>query len=466
VREFGTTRRTGKAHLLSALRTRPALALAVSGALALALCAPAGGLGAPAANPATFRIVQDPIGFSMEYPLLEQALGAGPCPPAPLARLFRELGSPPVRIGGDSQDLAGPTSAYHYYVPATFWPVLGCFARETGSQITVGLNFAQSSIEDERATIALAQQNIPAAQLSFSLGNEPDLYGESHPLHSEPGFTVPLERSGSWSAAEYAQQWTSRRDELGAIRLEGPDLAGNTWKAQIAQLLFADPPDQLDAHLYPTSACGVGPPATSARLLNRHSSVEVVKERRWLVVGAQAVHRPAVISEANSASCGGKPGVSDAPVASIWAVRFVLAALLEGFQQVRFHSAGTSYDPFTFNANGSVTPHPLASALYFLHHWIPVGATITSYVPTAPSASSTELFGASITRGRSTSVILTSFAPHPLELQIPLSSSARTVQLDALTLAGSQPALSRLAVSEHLARLQLAPNTVLALKVP
>src|SRR5208282_3415655 len=108
-----------------------------------------------------------------------------------------------------------------------------------------------------------------------------------------------------------------------------------------------------------------------------------------------------------------------------------------GFQQVRFHSAGTSYDPFTFNASGSVTPHTLASALYFLHHWIPVGASITSYVPTAPSASASELYGASITHGRSTSVILTSFAAHPLEVQIPLSSNARTVELDALTLASS-----------------------------
>jgi hypothetical protein len=96
------------------------------------------------AAPAGAVIVErSPFGLSMEYPLIERALGAGPCPSPALVATWRALGSPSLRIGGDSQDLAGLTPAYHYDVPPTLWPTLGCMARETGAQITVGLNRGQ-----------------------------------------------------------------------------------------------------------------------------------------------------------------------------------------------------------------------------------------------------------------------------------------------------------------------------------
>ncbi len=311
-------------------------------------CASAGGLGALAAGgraatngTSSTLISRSAFGLSVEYPLLERALGPGPCPSQALIGTFRGLGPPSLRIGGDSQDLAGPSLAYHYFIRPSFWTVLGCFARETKAQITVGLNFAEGTLADNRAMIAAAEQTIPAAQLSFSLGNEPDLYGISHVLPN--GFTVPIFRHGTWSASVYARQWTRRRALLGAIRLEGPDLAGNGWRAPIARLLRSDPPDQIDAHSYPASACPIGPPGTPRRLLSRRASIGQINKLGWLLAAARAAHRPTVISESNSASCGGEPHVSDTPVASVWAVRFTMAALLAGFEQVRFHSDGTSY---------------------------------------------------------------------------------------------------------------------------
>src|SRR5205085_7828670 len=108
------------------------------------------------------------------------ALGVGACPSAALIATLRELGSPAIRIGGASQDLAGPTASYHYDIPRQFWTTLGCLARETGAQITIGLNFGAPQLEDEQTTIGRAEQAVPAAQLSFSLGNEPDLYTIAH----------------------------------------------------------------------------------------------------------------------------------------------------------------------------------------------------------------------------------------------------------------------------------------------
>lgn len=366
-------------------------------------------------------VTQSPFGLSIEYPLLERALGAAACPSSALISTLRELGSPTIRIGGDSQDLAGPTAAYHYDISAQFWTTLGCLARETGSSIVVGLNFATNTLADQQAMIAAAQQAVPAAQLSFSLGNEPDLYTISHIIPNEPGFIVPSFRSPPWTAGMFASEWQSRRSQLGAIRVEGPDLAGTGWRTQIEQVLRADPPSQVDAHGYPTVApCGKsGLSATAGHLLSVHASVGMAEKLSWLARTAHAIGRPAVISETNSASCGGRPGVSDAPVSGVWATRYVIAALLAGFQQVRFHSAGTSYDPLIFEPNGSVALRPLGHALLFLHHWLPVGSRIVSI------SHDPRVLAVKVTSKWSLSYIYSSFAAKPIRFVAPGAAPVR-----------------------------------------
>jgi hypothetical protein len=363
-------------------------------------------------------VVQSPFGLSIEYPLLQRVLGTGPCPSPALVSTLRELGSPSIRIGGDSQDLAGPTAAYHYDIGAPgapFWTTLGCLARESGSPIVVGLNFATNALADQQSMIAAAQQAVPAAQLSFSLGNEPDLYTISHIIPNEPGFIVPSFRSPPWTAGLFVSEWQSRRAQLGAIRLEGPDLAGTGWRAATEAALRADPPSQVDAHGYPTVApCGKGGlSATAAHLLSAHASVGMAEKLSWLARAAHAIGRPAVISETNSASCGGRPGVSDAPVSGMWAIRYTIAALLAGFQQVRFHSAGTSYDPLVFGSDGGVTMRPLGKALLFLHRWLPVGSRIVSI------SHDPRVLAVKVTGQSGVSDIYSSFAAKPIRFAAP-----------------------------------------------
>jgi hypothetical protein len=421
---------------------------------------------------AAIVVSRSPFGLSIEYPLMERALGGGPCPGPALVATLRALGSPALRIGGDSQDLAGPTAAYHYFVPASFWTTLGCLARETGAQITVGLNFAEGPAAEDSTTIAAAERAIPASQLSFSLGNEPDLYGIPHILPNEPGFTVPTYRPSPWTAGAYASEWTSRRASLGAVRIEGPDLAGIGWRVRIARLLETNPPDTMSVHAYPTVACGsAGPPTTTTRLLSAHASVGLVEKYDWLLTAARAARRPAVISESNSASCGGKPGISDSPVAAIWAVRYVVAALLHGFAQVRFHTAGTSYDPIVFEANGTVAVRPLGHALLFLRRWIPLGSRIVALarppsrgVPWRGSSHDSRVLAARVTSATHTSTIVSSFATKPVAFTIDVAGTARRLATETLTSASAIEARSSIAVRAHRARVVLAPNTVVVIE--
>ena len=428
---------------------------------------------------------RSPFGLSIEYPLMERALGAGPCPGPALVAMLRELGSPTLRVGGDSQDLAGPSGAYHYPVPASFWPALGCLARETGSQITVGLNFATAPLADELADVAAAEQAIPAGQLSFSLGNEPDLYGISHILPNEPAFTVPVFRAAPWTAAQYLSEWDSRRALLGPVAIEGPDFAGSQWGSTAASQLAADPPTTFDVHDYPTSACGAGAERpTPARLLGEHASVGLLDKYAWMLALAHSTNRPIVVSESNSASCGGTPGISNTPVAEVWAARFVVASLLAGYAQVRFHSAGTSYDPLLFGANGAVTLTPLGRALLFVHRWIPLGsriepgarasAVLAARITAAggstsggPGASPSGESARSVNGGAATgmgaaSMILSSFSTKAIAYEVDVQGTARSVHTDTLTTNSPAEVGRWVAVHAHRARVLLAPNTVVA----
>jgi hypothetical protein len=416
-------------------------------------------------------VQRSPFGLSLEYPLMEKALGSGPCPNPALVASLRELGSPSLRIGGDSQDLAGPTAAYRYFISPSFWTTLGCLARQSGVQVTVGLNFATSSLADELTTIAEAEQAIPAAQLSFSLGNEPDLYGISHIFPDEPGVEIPAFRASPWTAAQYAEEWQSRRAMLGQVRIEGPDLAGIGWDTTIGPMLRSDPPDVLDVHAYPTSACGA-PLTTAARLLTEHASVGLVEKYSWMLSLAHTLHRPAILSESNSASCGGKPGVSNTPVAGVWAARYVVAALLGGFQQVRFHSAGGSYDPLVFNPNGTVTLQPLGQALLFLHRWIPLGSRIApaARVPGVLAATVSDE-GVSVNTsgdskaGADRDVIVSSFSSKALSYVVEVPDGAQRIGTDTLTTTRPGETRASVAVHAHRARLMLAPDTVVAIRL-
>ncbi|HEY5285486.1 MAG TPA: hypothetical protein VIJ50_00095 [Solirubrobacteraceae bacterium] len=421
-------------------------------------------------NAHALLVQRSPFGLSFEYPLMERALGPGPCPSPALVASLRELGSPSVRIGGDSQDLAGPTAAYRYFIAPSFWTTLGCLARQTGVQVTVGLNFATSPIADELTTIAEAEQAIPGAQLSFSLGNEPDLYGISHIFPDEPGVAIPAFRATPWTAQQYVGEWQSRRVALGPIRIEGPDLAGIGWRATVSQTLRSDPPEVLDVHAYPTSACGA-PLTTAARLLAEHASVGLVEKYGWLLNLARTLNRPAIVSESNSASCGGKPGVSNTPVAEVWAARYVVAALLGGFQQVRFHSANGSYDPLVFNPNGSVALQPLGQALLFLHRWIPLGSRI------GPAARTPGVLAARVSEGASANtaggggagarmnLIVSSFSSKTLPYAVEVPGGAGRLSTDTLTTTHAGEASASVAVHAHRAVLMLAPNTVVAIRL-
>jgi hypothetical protein len=455
-------------------RRGPALALGAVIVLALAVLIVPGHLGrseregGAAAAPGTLAlgapqgaavtIGRDPIGLSIEYPLLAHDLGGGACPSAALLRTLRALGSPTIRIGGDSQDAVAPAGTPAQPgvtdLPRDFWSQVACLERETQTPIVVGLNLASGETAWAAQLAASARAAIPAARLSFELGNEPDIYGAPVPWwngHALLGTHMP------WPT--YLQRARAVEAVIGpGSVVEGPDFASGRWVRRVPMLARTLHLRILDAHFYPLDACRDPTEATAASLLSRQIQTKL-DERVRLVRDARAQRLAAVISETNSVSCGGVAGISDEPAAAVWAVRMVLQALRDGFAAVRFHASGGAYDPFVVNA-GVVTPRPLYLGLLSAAGLLRAGAVLRA-IPNAAS-----LDALAITRSDGArSFVLSNYAATPRWVTLAAPAGAR---VSVLSIVASAPAVRRgvLVATRGRARVELPPNSVDAIALP
>jgi hypothetical protein len=326
-------------------------------------------------------ITMPPVGLSIEYPIMARDLGTGPCPPGALAAELLRLGSPPLELAGVSQDMTAPNGALSapadswetatlYSLPTAFWSQLQCLLTAAKDPLTVGLNLRTGNVTWATQMVAEAQ-SAATDGLSFSLGNEPDRYG----LPNYSSLDKPLVGEEAAAANLYLQLATKLRQAIGGAPLLGPELSRPAlWRYQLPRILEQLHEQTVGIHLYPLTDCRSPREVTTGGLLSARVA-DAPTQLAWVVSAAGAAGLPAIISEANSASCGGLAGVSDRPAAAVWSVRFVLSALKTGFREVRFHFGGDPYDPFIVQG-AEVLKRPLESALVALNQWLPRGASL------------------------------------------------------------------------------------------
>jgi hypothetical protein len=448
------------------------LAIALCGAVVLALVllalpghlgradrgsapAPALVLAAPSGSP--IAVGPHPLGLSIEYPLLAHDLGSGRCPPASLVAAIEALGSPTVRIGGDSQDSVAPAGTPAHPgvtdLPPGFWAGVACLERATRAPVVVGLNLASGEPAWAAEMAASARSAIAAPRLSFELGNEPDIYGRRVPWWDGRALRrTPM----PW--ATYLRRARAVAAVLGSgSAIEGPDFASGRWVHAVPMLATTLHLRTLDAHYYPLDACRRPAGATARALLSRQIQTKL-NERVRLARYARAGRLTAVISETNSTSCGGVAGLSDAPVAAVWAVRMILRALRSGFASVRFHSSGGAYDPFVVNAAGAVKQRPLYLGLLAAARLLTPGAVLR------PIRNAASLDGAVITApGGVRTIVLSNYAARPTRVLV-----AAPATVHVLRIVARAPTVLRAVVVpvSGRARVQLLPNSVEAISVP
>ncbi len=321
-------------------------------------------------------IASDPVGLSVEYSVLAADLGTGSCPPPELVSTIEGLGVPTIRIGGDSGDETAPAGTPPFAgvtdLPAAFWSQLACLESQTQEPFVIGLNLA-SQMPAWAATMAAgARSAVPASLLSFEIGNEADIDGPS-----TAWWNATAEAKSLLPFPTYLDDAEAVEGQLGpGAELEGPDFATPRWTAEIPQIATALSLHTIDGHFYPLNACtGLGQ-ATVTALLARGAS-EPGGAILATLAQAERIHLPMVISESNSVACRGKPGVSDAPASAVWGLRLVINMIMSGIKSVRFHSSGSSYDPFVVSGT-TVATRPLYLGLETAVQLLPVGATLTA----------------------------------------------------------------------------------------
>ena len=321
-------------------------------------------------------IASDPVGLSVEYSVLAADLGTGSCPPPELVSTIEGLGVPTIRIGGDSGDETAPAGTPAFAgvtdLPAAFWSQLACLESQTQEPFVIGLNLA-SQMPAWAATMAAgARSAVPASLLSFEIGNEADIDGPS-----TAWWNATAEAKSLLPFPTYLDDAEAVDGQLGpGAELEGPDFATPRWTSEIPQIATALSLRTIDGHFYPLNACtGLGQ-ATVTALLARGAS-EPGGAILATLAQAERIHLPMVISESNSVACRGKPGVSDAPASAVWGLRLVINMIMSGIKSVRFHSSGSSYDPFVVSGT-TVATRPLYLGLETAVQLLPVGATLTA----------------------------------------------------------------------------------------
>lgn len=415
------------------------------------LTAAPGAPGLPIATP--------PVGLSLEYPVMAHDLGSAPCGPAALSAELLRLGSPPLELGGNSQDMtvpgeeapAAPSSweaGTLYPLPASFWSQLHCLLTSAKDPLTVGLN-ARTGEPSWTAKMVAGAQSAATNGLSFSLGNEPDLYD----LPNYSALAKPQAEEEAAAVNLYLRVAGGLQQALGGAPVIGPELARAAhWQHALPQVIGALHMGTVGVHLYPLTDCTSPREVTLGGLLSSRVA-DSPRSLAWVAADARAAGVPAIISEANSASCGGKAGVSDTPAAAVWAVRFVLSALGSGFQEVRFHFSGDPYDPFLVQGE-TILDRPLESALVALNQWLPVGSSIRSVAGVR---------GLTATRALSpTGAPLLVLDNEHAQAQAVLVRGAPSVQTQLLSAARSGLQTRQLTARGGKLKLSVPPNSVLA----
>jgi hypothetical protein len=324
------------------------------------------------------------FGISTEYwtlPLLERNMPV-------LERVISLLHVPGdgplvLRVGGDSADHAfwDPKSprrmpAWAFQLTPTWLARLGSLVREDRLRLIVDLNLVTDTPLTAAAWAHAAEDSLPHGSIvAFEIGNEPDLYSRRYWVRTiarSPFETLrlPIELTPSTYVEDFAAYARAIGENAPDIPLVGPAVAHPRVSAGFISTLIQDERSELGGvtgHLYPYSACVRDPKSSSyptiARLLSGQASAGLAADVARAVADAHAAGLKFRLTELNSVTCGGKPGVSDTFATALWAPDALFTLMRAGVDGANVHVRENAVNAaFTLNARG-LQPRPLLYGL-------------------------------------------------------------------------------------------------------
>jgi hypothetical protein len=215
---------------------------------------------------------------------------------------------------------------------------LAGFLRATGWRLIFGLNLGNSSPQRAADEAAFVAGKVGAHLEFFQIGNEPDFYHDA----------INGTRPPTWGFPDYLKEWTDFAQAIAArvpdAHFGGPDVgASSDWVTRFGDQVPASVSPRLMAmtgHYY-----AEGPPndprVTIQRLLAGNANIPIEMQRIEAV--ARAHGRTYRMTEGNSCYRGGKPGMSDAFAAALWAGDYMLQLASLGCAGVNLHGGSSAF---------------------------------------------------------------------------------------------------------------------------
>lgn len=316
-------------------------------------------------------IAEDFLGFSYEAPTLTKDTFS--TTHTEFLRLLANLGTGTLRFGGNSVE-------FTYWSPdgtisepnsrGTITPKdldrLFEFAQQVRWRVILGLNLGHydpSTFADEAA---YAMEKGGPSLLGLEIGNEPDLFMKNG------------QRSSNWSYDDYRREFEAYAEAIQVRTLNAP-LTGPATCCALGPEWFehfiADEESRLvfaSHHIYPMSAAQSNPDSLSFATIAHMLSPELMKRVADLVdrlaSAAAARHLQLRIAETNSASHGGKEGVSNTFASALWGADYAFTLAEHGAAGVNFHGglACRGYTPICIE-DGHFIAQPLYYGMLLFH---------------------------------------------------------------------------------------------------
>ncbi len=287
-------------------------------------------------------------------------------------QLFRNLGSGTLRIGGNSADFSqwepdgvascGPNDSI---ITEALVKSFFVFVGRIHWRVIWGLNLLANNPDMAASEAAYVAFSGGDNLIGFTIGNEPDHYVKS-------GY-----RPADWTSADFYADWSQERDAILALvpsaKIIGPEACcGTDLFSTFARAEQSDPAlIGLSHHFYIPQTTA---PTITLMLNPTVMQQFAVEAATWLSL-AQTDHVPLDITESNSFSGGGQPGVSNTLAAALWVSDYLLKAASLGVGQVDLHN-GSANAYNVIDKNGA--PTVLYYALLLVHTMINQASLLTS----------------------------------------------------------------------------------------
>jgi hypothetical protein len=304
------------------------------------------------------RIPRSYLGLSTEYwamPAFERQMGQF----ERMLSMVRVSGNGPLilRIGGDSTDHAlynvniGRAPKGIFELRQTWFRQASSVVETVDARTLLDLNLVSDLPRMAAQWARAAQAQLPAGTIiGYEVGNEPDLYNPWYwsalfgpiarvldirlfPRRLTPETYVALYHSYARVLATFAP----------GVPLVAPVIAYPTTNLKwISTLLEAPHPalGLISAHMYPYSACAspLSPEYPSiAKILGETATAGMASSLEPAIALAHGAGLPFRLTELNSVTCGGVPGISNTFATALWAPDALFELARAGVDGVNIH---------------------------------------------------------------------------------------------------------------------------------